>query len=600
VQQAPARPALNRAPPRHSAMAFRQSALSGRVLGGSFAITRPPSTLRRLRLRRPAGLTLAAAALALLFALPLVVIVGHLFVPHGETWKHLAETVLSRYVVNTLWLVFGVGVGSLVLGASAAWLVTMYRFPGRRVLEWALLLPLAVPGYAIAYAYAGLFDFAGPVQGALRAAFGLARGEYWFPEFRSLGGAAFILTLVLYPYVYMLARSAFLAQSICALEIGRTLGLGPFGVFLRVALPLARPALVAGVAFALMETLSDFGAVQHLGVDTFTTGIYRTWFALGDATAAAQLAVVLLTVVAALLAAERLMRGQARYEHTSRRYRPLQATRLRGAAAAGALLVCLFPVGFGFLLPGGQLFAWAVRSAPDVLDARFALEALRSLALAGGAALLAVGCALLLAYALRARGAGLATRLAVRLAGLGYAVPGSVIAVGIVLPLAWVDHGLGTVARELFGLETGLIVGGTVAALLFAYLVRFLAVSLKTVDAALATITPSMESAARSLGASAAGAVVRVHAPIVAGGLLTAGLLVLVDTLKELPATLILRPFDFGTLSVRAYELASDEQLREAAVPALLIVAVGLLPVALISRAITRSRPGCARMETAP
>jgi len=544
-----------------------------------------------LRWRRPSGLVFGAAFLALLLALPVFVVVGHLFAPHGEVWGHLAETVLTRYVVNTAWLVFGVGLGTLVLGIGTAWLVTMYRFPGQRVLEWALLLPLAAPGYAIAYAYAGLFDFAGPVQSWLRASFDWSRGDYWFPEFRSLGGAAFIFTVVLYPYVYMLARSAFLAQSVCALEIGRTLGLGPLGEFLRVGLPLARPALAAGVAFALMETLSDFGAVQHLGVDTFTTGIYRTWFALGDATAAAQLAVVLLAVVIALLAGERLLRGSARFEQTSRRYRPLQPVRLGGIAGVAALVACLLPVIFGFLLPGGQLLAWAIATAGEVLDARFALEAVRSLALAAAAALLAVACALVLAYALRLR-TGRIARAAVRLAGLGYAVPGSVIAVGILLPLAWVDHGLGAIARGVFGIETGLIIGGTVAALLFAYIVRFLAVSLNTVDASLAKVTPSMDSAARSLGASPVNALVRVHAPIVSGGLLTAGLLVLVDTMKELPATLILRPFDFGTLSVRAYEFASDEQLREAAVPALLIVAVGLVPVAIISRAITRSRPG--------
>lgn len=564
--------------------------MTARQIDGPFGLD-----VARLRLgrifRRPSGLTLGAALLALLFALPVLVVVGHLFAPHGEAWGHLAETVLARYVVNTVWLLFGVGFGCLVLGVGAAWLVTMYRFPGQRMLEWALLLPLAVPGYAIAYAYAGLFDFAGPVQSGLRAAFGLGRGDYWFPEFRSLGGAAFIFTVVLYPYVYLLARAAFLAQSVCALEIGRTLGLGPFGVFLRVGLPLARPALAAGVAFALMETLSDFGAVQHLGVDTFTTGIYRTWFAMGDATAAAQLAVVLLAVVVVLLAAERLLRGAARFEQTSRRYRPLQPVRLGGLAAMAALAFCLFPVAFGFLLPGGQLLAWAVESAGEVLDWRFAMEAARSLLLAAAAALLAVACALVLAYALRLRSGPIA-RLAVRLAGLGYAVPGSVIAVGILLPLAWVDQGLGAIARGVFGVQAGLIIGGTVAALLFAYLVRFLAVSLKTVDASLAKVTPSMDSAARSLGSTPSSTLLRVHAPIVSGGLLTAALLVLVDAMKELPATLILRPFDFSTLSVRAYELASDEQLREAAVPALLIVLVGLVPVALISRAIARSRPG--------
>ncbi|MSO69891.1 MAG: iron ABC transporter permease [Alphaproteobacteria bacterium] len=537
------------------------------------------------------GLGLTATVIALVLALPIAVVIVHLFVPQGETWRHLASTVLSRYVINTAWLVFGVGLGTLVFGVASAWLVTMYRFPFRRIFEWALLLPLAVPGYAIAYAYAGLFEFAGPVQTGLRETFGLSHGNYWFPEFRSLGGATFILSVGLYPYVYMLARSAFLAQSICALEIGRTLGLGPFGIFWRVGLPLARPAIVAGIAFALMETLSDFGAVQHLGVDTFTTGIYRTWFALGDATAAAQLAVVLLAVVAFVLGLERVMRGKARFEHTSRRYRPLEPIPLRPARAFLAFMVCLVPIGFGFLLPCGQLLAWAIRSASSVIDDRFALEALNSLWLALATAALAVAIALVMAYAGRA-GHGPITRIAARLGSLGYAVPGSVIAIGVLMLLAWVDDGLGAIARSLFGLSPGLLIGGTVAALMFAYVVRFLAVSLKTVDAALTKVTPSMDGAARALGASPSGAIIRVHAPLISGGLLTAGLLVLVDTMKELPATLILRPFDFNTLAVRAYEFASDEQLREAAVPALLIVLVGLMPVALISRAIARARPG--------
>ena len=449
---------------------------------------------RRLRASR---LGIAASAIGLIVALPIAVVVAHLFVPQGDTWQHLAGTVLSRYVINTAWLVFGVGLGTLVFGVASAWLVTMCRFPGSRLFEWALLLPLAVPGYAIAYAYAGLFEFAGPVQTGLRDAFGLMRGDYWFPEIRSLGGAAFILSVALYPYVYMLARSAFLAQSICALEIGRTLGLGPLGVFLRVGLPLARPAIVAGVAFALMETLSDYGAVQHLGVDTFTTGIYRTWFALGDATAAAQLAVVLLAVVGTVLGLERLLRGTARFEHTSRRYRPLEPTRLGPARAALAFLICLVPVGFGFLLPGGQLLAWAIRAAPQVIDRRFALEALNSLWLALASAALAVIIALVIAYAGRAS-RGQMTRLAARVASLGYAVPGSVIAVGVLLPLSWVDQGLGAIARGLFGLSPGLLIGGTVAALIFAYVVRFLAVSLKTVDAALTKVTPSMDGAARA------------------------------------------------------------------------------------------------------
>ena len=553
------------------------------------------------RSRSPAftGWSVLAVLVAAIVAVPVLVVFGHVFVPAGEVWRHLAATVLARYVANTAWLIFGVGIGTSVIGVGAAWLVTMCRFPGRPVLEWALLMPLAVPAYAIAYTYTGLFDFAGPVQTGLRDSFGWSRGDYWFPEFRSVGGAVAVLTFVFYPYVYMLARAAFLEQSVCVLEIGRTLGRTPWRIFTGVALPLARPAIVTGVSLALMEALSDFGAVQHFGVDTFTTGIYRTWFGLGDASAAAQLAAILLAFVLVLVVGERLSRGRARFHHTSRRYRALPTYRLRGGRAAGAILVCFLPIGLGFLLPGGQLLVWAAGTAGETVDGRFWGYAANSIALAAGAATLAVGIALLVAYGLRLS-PNPVTKAAARIASLGYAVPGSVIAVGVLLPLAWLDNGIDAWMRATFGLSTGLILSGTVVALLFAYLVRFLAVSLNTVEASLTKVTPAMDGAARSLGLGPGSTVLRVHVPIMTSSLLTAGLLVLVDVMKELPATLILRPFDFNTLAVRAFELAADEQLREAATPALAIVAVGLLPVVLLSLAIARARPGRTQLRGQP
>ena len=545
-------------------------------------------------LRRPkrvAARVLAAAptAVAVAVSAPVVVVAAHLFLPAGDVWPHLVDTVLARYVANTLWLLLGVGLATFVLGAGAAWLCAMCRFPGRAVFEWALLLPLALPAWAIAYAYAGMFEYAGPVQTALREAFGWTRRDYWFPDIRSLGGAVMVLSLALYPYVYLLARAAFLDQSVCALEIGRTLGRGAWRGFAGIALPLARPALAGGVALALMEALSDFGTVDYYGVDTFATGIYRTWFALGDAGAAAQLSAVLLIFVFLVLAAERWQRRRARYHHTTGRAGRAFAWRLSGWRAGLAAAACFAPLALGFLLPAGRLAAWAVPTWRDRADAAFGALAGTSFLLAALTALLAVAAALAIAYAARL-GLGPVGRAARRIAGLGYAVPGSVVAVGALLSLAWIDHRIDDFARSVFGVSTGLIVTGGIAALVFAYLVRFLAVSMNAVDAAFVRVTGHMDDAARTLGAAPARVLGRIHLPMLRGGLLTATLLVFVDTMKELPATLILRPFDVNTLAVRAYELASDERLADAATPALAIVAAGLVPVALLGRAVARGR----------
>jgi iron(III) transport system permease protein len=528
---------------------------------------------------------------ASLVSVPILVVVANVLTPAGDVWHHLVDTVLWRYIANTLWLALGVGLGTLIIGAGTAWLCSMCRFPGRGIFEWALLLPLAVPTYAIGFTYAGLFEFAGPVQTGLRDAFGWGRADYWFPDIRSLGGAILVMTLVLYPYVYLLARAAFLSQSVCALEIGRTLGRGPWRSFTDIALPLARPALVGGMALALMEALSDFGTVQYYGVDTFTTGIYRTWFALGDASAAAQLAAVLLIFVAALLIGEQWSRRKARFHHTTGRYRVLPSYRLTGRRALGAFFACFAAVGLGFLVPAVQLGLWTAETWSDTVDAAFGVLAWNSFRLAALTAVLAVVASLLVAYAVRLDG-GTLGRIAKRLSGLGYAVPGSVIAVGVIVPFAWIDTTIDDIARAHFGISTGLLLTGGLAALVFGYLVRFFAVSLNAVDSALLKVTPNMDGAARTLGLGPSGVLWRIHVPIIRAGLLTAALLVFVDVLKELPATLIMRPFNFNTLAVRAYELASDEQLAESASAALAIVAVGIIPVILMSRAITHARPG--------
>jgi len=538
----------------------------------------------------PNGWSVVVALLALLVASPVVVVLSSVFTPSGDVWAHLAATVLPRYVRNSLWLLLGVGAGSLVLGVGLAWLVTMCRFPGRRVFEWALLLPMAVPAYILAYTYTDFLQFSGPLQGTLRAVTGWGPGDYWFPNVRSLGGAIAMLTLALYPYVYLLSRAAFLEQSSSILEASRSLGRGPWASFFRVSLPLARPAIVAGVALALMETLSDFGTVDYFGVQTFTTGIYRTWFGMGERVAAAQLAALLLLFVFALLVLERWSRRRATYQQpTASRYRRLSGYRLSGGQAALAFMATLAPIAFGFLLPAGVLLAMTLRHTARSVSPQFWQYASNSLVLAVITALLAMLVALVMAYGVRIR-PNAVTRVATRVASMGYAVPGSVIAVGVLMPLGLFDNALDGWMRATFGISTGLLLSGTIAGLVFAYLVRFLAVSFGTVEAGLGKVTRSMDEAAMSLGHRSLRTLARVHVPMLRGSLLTAVLLVFVDVIKELPATLIVRPFNFDTLAVRVYRLASDERLVEASGGALAIVLVGIVPVIVLSAAITRSR----------
>lgn len=507
----------------------------------------------------------------------------------GETWNHLASTVLGDYIRNTVILCIGVALGVILVGVTTAWLTVMYEFPGRKVFEWALVLPMAVPAYVMAYLYTDLLQFVGPVQTGLREAFSWGRSDYWFPDVRSLGGGIAMFILVLYPYVYLLARNAFLERASGMLEVARTLGVGPWSAFFRVSLPLARPAIVVGTTLALMETLADYGTVAYFGVDTFTTGIYRAWFSLGDRTAAAQLSAMLLGFVILLILLERFSRGRARYNDTTGRNRPGQGRCLKGAKAALAFVLCLLPLLLGFLLPAGLLLHMALLDGDAQFGIRFFTLAGNSFFLAGVTAVLAVVLALLLAYGARLSRTILAVGLN-RMVGLGYAVPGAVIAVGVLIPVTRLDTWLANAWSSYFGWNPGLILTGGIAALIYAYLVRFLAVALQTVESSLGKITPSMDDASRSLGLGQLGTLWRVHTPILKGSLFTAGLLVFVDVMKELPATLVMRPFNFDTLATQTYTLAADERLAEASTAALTIVLVGLLPLILLSRQIARSR----------
>ncbi|WP_245217067.1 ABC transporter permease [Neoroseomonas nitratireducens] len=540
----------------------------------------PPAARRR---RVPAW-AWASLVVAAAIAAPLLAVVVTATTRPGASFLHIATTTLPEMLRNSALMALLVALMAGSAGAISAWLVATCAFRGRRVLEVALLLPLAMPAYLNGYVYTWLLDVAGPAQQAFRDLTGLRYGEYWAPEIRSLPGAALMLAMVLYPYVYLLCRAAFLQQSVCLLEASRTLGHGLPRTFLHVALPLARPALAAGIALALMETLADFGTVHHFGVRTFTTGIYEAWFGMDDRGAAAQLSVALLGCVGLLLALEHVTRGGRRFHATTTRHPPLRPVELRGWKEAAAILACAMPVVLGFALPAGAL-AWLAATSGDALDrSRFLPFAVNSLMLSGITALLAVLIAGMMAWAARMHPSPLRAA-ANRIAGLGYALPGSVIAVGTLVPFGLFDNAFDAWMRERFGVSTGLLLSGTMVALVFAYLVRFLAVALSAVESGLARLKPSYVAAARVLGRTPGQAVREVELPLARGALLTAAVLVFVDTMKELPATLIVRPFDLDTLAVRIYNLASDERLAEASTAALLIVIVGLLPVAALTRA---------------
>ena len=538
------------------------------------------------------GWTVPPFATAIVVAAPILAVLGIALVPGEAVWYHLATTVLPAYALNTFTLLVGVGVGVLAIGTITAWLVTMCEFPGRRAFEWALLLPMAMPAYVVAFVYTGLLEYAGPVQSGLRAWFGWSSArDYWFPDIRTVGGAIAVMTLVLYPYVYLLARAAFTEQSVGQIEVARTLGRSGLRTFVSVALPLARPALVAGTTLALLEALNDFGTVDYFAVNTFTRGIFNVWLGLNNLAGAAQIAVALVAVVVALIVIERGARGRKRFRAAHGTYRDLPRYVLSPVRRTAAFAACALPIALGFLVPAGALVDDTLGDLGGAFDRGFFWLALNSLGLALVAAALATAIALFLAYAPRVR----QTRplaAALRIAGIGYAVPGAVLALGVLIPFGWFDNRLDAALRSLFGVSTGLLLSGTVVALIFAYVVRFLAVALGAVDASFAKVPIGMDHAARTLGATPRQTLIRVALPLVRPSLLAAALLVFVDVMKELPMTLILRPFNFNTLATRTYEYAGGEQFAQAAPLALAIVLVGIVPVIMLSRAIAAARLG--------
>ncbi|MGQ0485203.1 MAG: ABC transporter permease [Hyphomicrobiales bacterium] len=536
-------------------------------------------------------LGLIALLVGLALIMPVITIVYLAFTPAENIWPHLMATVLPGYVWRTLALMAGVGAVTFVTGTAAAWLVTMYRFPLRRMFEWASLVPLAAPAYIVAYTYVDFLSYAGPLQTWLRQVFGwTSPAGYVFPEIRSLGGAIFVMSMVLYPYVYLTARASFIRQPATQMEVARALGQTAWGAFVTVALPQARPAIAVGVSLALMECLNDIGAVGFFGVRTLSLGIYTTWLGQGNLGGAAQIAAVMLVFVVALLWVERAGRWRQSFAMPAKRSHPAARVELQGWRGWLAFAVCALPIFLGFILPGLVLLNFALGRLESAVSLAYVKAAGHSLVLSATAAAIAVALGLTLAYANRLSQSGF-TRQIVRLAGTGYAIPGTVLGIGVLIPFAAFDNALDGLMRETFGISTGLLLSGSIAAVTYAYVVRFLAISLGSIESGMEKVTPNLAAAARTLGRGPIAALREVHLPLLRPALVSAALLVFVDCMKELPATLILRPFDFETLATTVFTLASLDQLEESAAPALTIVAAGLIPVILLSRSLRDSRP---------
>ncbi|MFW2587818.1 ABC transporter permease [Sagittula sp. SSi028] len=541
-------------------------------------------TLRR-SLPLPDRWSLGAVMIAVIVCAPILAVFGIALFPKENIWPHLIATTLPRYVTTTAQLAVGVGVLAAMVGTGAAWLVARHDFPGRRWLEWALLLPLGIPAYVGAYALVDFLEYAGPVQTALRQFFGWQTArDYWFPEIRSLGAAILVLAAAQFPYVYLLARAAFREQSASSDEVARSLGAGGFARFWRVGLPLARPAIAAGTAIVMMESINDFGTVDYFAVQTLTTGIFSVWLESNNAGGAAQIASVVLMMVVCLVTLEKLSRRKMQFFNLSTRSRPVTRRKLAGWRGYLAMTACVLPLLLGFVLPTSVIMSHALSNAELWLDSRLWHAGLNTLIVCGLAACLTVAAGVFLVYGVRLSGQRL-PRLLLPVTTIGYAAPGAVLGVGILIPLAAIDNTMADGVLALTGWDPGLVLTGTAFALVLAYCVRFFAIAQGAADAAMERVSPNLPLAARSLGRSRGQVLTSIYYPLVRGSIASALLLVFVDSVKELPATLLLRPFNYETLATRVHEQASLENLGGAAPAAMLVILTGLLAVSLLARA---------------
>lgn len=525
-------------------------------------------------------------AIALLLGLPVIALLFSAFSAEGDLFRHLADTVLLDYLGNTLGLVVGVVLLSLLFGVPTAWLVAMCQVPGRRALQWALMLPMAMPSYIVAYVYTDLLDYSGPLQAGLRALFGWnSPADYWFPAIRSLGGAAWVLALVLFPYVYLLTRASFLEQSVSLIHSSRLLGCTPWQSFRRLSLPLARPAIMVAVSLVAMETLADFATVHFFAINTLTTAVYDTWLGYGSLATAAKLSCLMLLAVVLLIALERRSRSRLQvFQKSMGHEQPLRYP-LKGIGRWLACLWCWGLVLAGFGLPFVILLDYGVRYFELSWTPEFVRFAGNSLAISALTALLAMGIALLLGFFRRLDG-GIKSLLPLRIAAMGYAMPGTVLAIGVLVPLTALDFAINDLTEWLGRQGPGLLLTGTITAIVFGYLVRFVAIAIGSVESSMGKISPSLDMAARSLGQGDGGMLRRVHLPLVRRGLFAGAMLVFIESMKELPAALLLRPFNFDTLATHVYQFVSDEMLERGALGAIVIVLVGLLPLIWVNRSL--------------
>ncbi len=527
------------------------------------------------------GWSFALIALVLVIGLPIYTLFFKLFEETTDSvWGHLVNTVLTDYIINSIGLVIVVSILTLLMGISSAWIVSTTNIPFRRQFEWMLILPLAIPTYIAAYTYAGIFDYTGPIQVFLRD---IGFSDLVYIDIMNFWGVAIVMALVLFPYVYVVARSTFMSQSATLLEASRILGSSSWRTFFKIALPISRPAIIGGLSLVMMEVLNDYGAVKYYGISTFTTGIFRAWFSFGDPNSAINLSGILMAFIFIMIMVERLQRGKVKFDEGARIGRQLKRYQLKGWKKFFAWMVCFIPLFLGFIAPVFQLILWSFQTIKKIIDFEFLILMANSFGLALLAAVLCISFSVIILFAVKVNKNRLFSLLA-KFAALGYSIPGAVIAIGIMIPLLGLDKFLISTWQDSFNMKIGLIFSGTIFALTFAYIVRFLTVSLNPIEAAFKKTGNSIDEASYSLGAGSFKTLIKVNLPLIRSALFSGGILVFVDILKELPLTLILRPFNFHTLATKAYELASDELIAESATPSLIIIVIGTIPIIILNR----------------
>lgn len=527
------------------------------------------------------GWSFALIALVLVIGLPIYTLFFKLFDETTDSvWGHLVDTVLTDYILNSVGLVIVVSILTLLMGIAAAWIVSTTNILFRRQFEWMLILPLAIPTYIAAYTYAGIFDYTGPIQVFLRD---IGFSDLVYIDIMNFWGVAVVMALVLFPYVYVVARSTFMSQSATLLEASRILGSSSWRTFFKIALPISRPAIIGGLSLVMMEVLNDYGAVKYYGISTFTTGIFRAWFSFGDPNSAINLSGILMAFIFIMIMAERLQRGKVKFDEGARIGRQLKRYQLKGWKKFFAWMVCFIPLFLGFIAPVFQLILWSFQTIKKIIDFDFLILMANSFGLALLAAVLCVSFSVIILFAVKVNKNRFFSLLA-KFAALGYSIPGAVIAIGIMIPLLGLDKFLISTWQDSFNMKIGLIFSGTIFALTFAYIVRFLTVSLNPIEAAFKKTGDSIDEASYSLGAGSFKTLLKVNLPLIKSALISGGILVFVDILKELPLTLILRPFNFHTLATKAYELASDEMIAESATPSLIIIVIGTIPIIILNR----------------